>query len=145
MKDLKLEDETKSIEGIHPKDHESDEIKNELHKIKRYEIKVIMDNLFYESSKHIYDFKIFKTIRSFVDSIYNHKIEINEANQEQAYLLEYILSFNSKNRSRTKINWCIDSAKNRYESRILVLSVFKSGLFLFKPTKGTGLKMLTPR
>ena len=60
-----------------------------------------MDNLFYESSKHIYDFKIFKTIRSFGDSIYNHKIEKNEANQEQADLLEYSLSFNGKNRSRS--------------------------------------------
>ena len=60
-----------------------------------------MDNLFYESSKHIYDFKIFKTIRSFGDSIYNHKIEKNETNQEQADLLEYILSFNGKNRSKS--------------------------------------------
>ena len=60
-----------------------------------------MDNLFYESSKHIYDFKIFKTIRSFGDSIYNHKIEKNEVNQEQADLLEYILSFNGKNRSKS--------------------------------------------
>ena len=49
-----------------------DEIKNELIKIKRYKSKLIRDNLFYESSKQIYDFRVFKTIRYFGDSIYNH-------------------------------------------------------------------------
>ena len=52
--------------------------------------------MFYESRKEVYDFKVFKTIRSFGDDIYSHKIEIHEANQEQADLLEYILSLNSK-------------------------------------------------
>ena len=46
LKDLKPENETKSIEGIFPKDRESDEIKNELSKIKRYENRVIRDNFF---------------------------------------------------------------------------------------------------
>ena len=89
LKNFKLENQTKSIEGIFPKDHESDEIKNELHKIKRYENKVIRDNLFYKSNKQVYDFRVFKTIKSFGDSIYNHKIGIHEVNQEQADLLEY--------------------------------------------------------
>ena len=31
-------------------------------KIKRYTSKVIRDNLFYESSNQIYDYRIFKTI-----------------------------------------------------------------------------------
>ena len=53
LKDLKLKDQTKSIEAIFPKDYESDEIKNELHKIKRYKNKVFRDNLFYESSKQV--------------------------------------------------------------------------------------------
>ena len=57
---MKLEDQTKPIEEIFPKDHVSDEIKSKLHKIKIYENKVIRDNSFYESSKQIYDFKIFK-------------------------------------------------------------------------------------
>ena len=48
MKNLKLKDQAKSIEGIFSKYHERDEIKNELHKIKRYENKVIRDNLFFE-------------------------------------------------------------------------------------------------
>ena len=68
MKDFKLEGQTKSFEGALPKDYESDGIKNELHKIKRCKNKVIIDNLFYESSKQIYDFKIFKTTRYFVNT-----------------------------------------------------------------------------
>ena len=42
-----------------------------------------------------------KTIRYFGDSIYNHKIEIHEANQEWAGLLEYILSFIFKTKPRS--------------------------------------------
>ena len=60
LKKLKLRDQVKSIEGIFPRDHESDEIKNELCKIKRYEAKVIRDNLFYEPSKQVYDLRVFK-------------------------------------------------------------------------------------
>ena len=58
LKNLKLKDQTKYIQGIFPKDHqrESDEIKNKLRKIKRYENKIIRDNLSYESSKQVYDF-----------------------------------------------------------------------------------------
>ena len=87
LKDLKLEGQTKSIRGIFPKDHESDEIKNELHKIKRYENKVTRDDFFYESSNQICDFRIFKTVRSFGKSIYNHEIEIRKANQDQIKLI----------------------------------------------------------
>ena len=60
--------------------------------------------MFYESSKQVYDFKVFRTVRSFVDSIYNNKIEIHEANQEQADLLEYILSLNNKTKLRSDGN-----------------------------------------
>ena len=91
-------------------------------KIKRYTSKVIRDNLFYESSNQIYDYRIFKTIKSFGDSIYNYKIEIHEANQEQADLLEYILSFNSKTKPMSDDN-C---------DRELVVSVFEKELFPLK-------------
>ena len=45
LKDLKLKDQTKSIEGIFPTYYESGEIKNEVYKIKRYQNKVIRDNV----------------------------------------------------------------------------------------------------
>ena len=147
LKNLKLKDQIKSIEEIFLEDHQSDEIKNEFHKTKKYENRVIKDNLFYESSKQVYDFKVFRT-RSFGDSIYNHKFEIHEANQEQADLLKYILSFNNKTmrkscKDKNKKNDIFDSARNLYEDRNLVLNAFKSGLFALKLIKGTELKILT--
>ena len=53
-------------------------------------------NMIYYSTKEPFDFRMFKTIRSFSDDIYSGKITINEANQEQADLVEYILNFNNK-------------------------------------------------
>ena len=38
-------------------------------------------------------FKTFKTIGSLGENIYSSKITINEADQEQAHLVEYILKF----------------------------------------------------
>ena len=64
-KDLKLDDQTKSIEEIFTTDPESNQIENERHKINKYENKVIRDNLFYELGKQVYDFETLKTIRSF--------------------------------------------------------------------------------
>ena len=43
--------------------------------------------MFNELSKQMHDFKIFQKIRSFGVSIYNHEIEIHEANQEQEYII----------------------------------------------------------
>ena len=102
------------------------------------------------STKQVYDFKVFKTMRSFGDSIYNHKIEIHEANQEQADLLEYILSFNNKTKPRSdeyiyKKNDVFDSSRNLYEGRKFALNAFKSGLFPLKSAKGAQLKILTPK
>ena len=57
--------------------------------------------MFHELSKHIYDFKVFKTVTSFDNSIYNHKIEIHETNQEQADILEHILRFNKQTKTRS--------------------------------------------
>ena len=56
----------------------------------------------YYSSKEPSYFRIFKTIRSFGDDIYNSKITINEADQEQSDLIEYIMSFNNKKRLKIK-------------------------------------------
>ena len=41
-----------------------------------------------------------KTIRSFGEDIYSGKITMNEANQEQADLVEYILNFDNKTRPK---------------------------------------------
>ena len=54
----------------------------------------------YYSSKELFNFNAFKTIRSFGKNIYSGTITINEADQEQADLLEYILNFNNKARPK---------------------------------------------
>ena len=56
----------------------------------------------YYSSKEPSYFRIFKTIRSFGDDIYNSKITINEADQEKSDLVEYILNFNNKAKTKNK-------------------------------------------
>ena len=99
---LKPKEQTKSIKEIFPEGYDSVEIKNELNKIKEYEKKVNRDNMIYYSSKESFDFKIFKTIRSFGDDIYSSKITINETNQERSDLAEYILNFNDNTRPKNK-------------------------------------------
>ena len=64
--------------------------------------KVNRTNIIRYSSKEPFDFKTFKTIRSFGENIYTGKITINEAKEEQADLIEYILNFNKKARPKNK-------------------------------------------
>ena len=104
LENLKSKEQKKSIEGIFPEDYESAEIKNEINKIKEYEEKVNRNNAIYYLSKEPFDFETFETIRPFGENIYNGKITINEANQEQADLVEYVLNFNNKARPKSKDN-----------------------------------------
>ena len=64
--------------------------------------------MIYYSSKEPFDFRMFKTIRSFGDDIYSGKITINEADQEKSDLVEYILNFNNKAKPKNK-----DDKKNK--------------------------------
>ena len=102
LKDLNLKDQSKSIEGIFPKGNETNEIKDELSKIKRYENKAIRDNLFYDLSKKPFDFRTFKTIRSLGDDIYNKRVNIDEADQEQSNLFDNFFDFNSKTKPKSQ-------------------------------------------
>ena len=58
--------------------------------------------MIYYSSKEPYDFRMFKTVRSFDDDICNSKITINKADQEESDLVEYILNVNNKTRPKNK-------------------------------------------
>ena len=58
--------------------------------------------MIYYSSKEPFDFNAFKTIRSFGENIYSGKITTNEADQELADLLEYILNLKNKAGSKNK-------------------------------------------
>ena len=59
--------------------------------------------MIYYSSKEPFDFNAFRTVRSFGEDIYNSEITINESNQEQADLLEYMLNFNNKTRPKKRM------------------------------------------
>ena len=54
----------------------------------------------YKTDKCIYGFQQFQAIRSFGDSIVNGRITISEANEKQSNLLENILQFNYKVKSK---------------------------------------------
>ena len=58
--------------------------------------------MIYYSSKEPFNFRMFKTVRAFGDDIYTSKITINEADQEQSDLVEYILNVNDKTRLKDK-------------------------------------------
>ena len=125
-------------------------LKNEVDKIKEYQKKVNRNSMVYYSTKEPFNFNAFETIKSFAENIYSGKITINEVDQEQIDLLEYILNFNHKARPKNKDDKknkrnVFNSAKNLYEDRELDINAFKSGLFQLKSTTGTGLEILTPK
>ena len=55
-----------------------------------------------KTSKYIYDFQQFKTIRYVGNNIFTGKIKIDEAEKDQSSLLENIIEFNDKSRTRSK-------------------------------------------
>ena len=59
--------------------------------------------MIYYSSQEPFDFRMFKTIRSFADDTYSSKITIKKADQEQSDLVEYILNSNNKTRPKLKM------------------------------------------
>ena len=78
----------------------TNEIKNEINETEKQEEKIKRKVLTYETSKYIFDFQQFQTIRSFGDSIYNDKINIREAKMKQVILLVNILDFRNKSRPK---------------------------------------------
>ena len=72
------------------------EIKNEIDGIKKGEVKIEQKDLKYKTNKYINNFQQFETMRSFCDSIYTDKINIDEAERDQSNLLENMVKFNNK-------------------------------------------------
>ena len=69
--------------------------------------------------------------------------------KKQRNLENNILQFNSRARSHVKVDKeqkgrAIKKA-NTVDGRKLVLSAFKSGIFLLKSAQGKGIKILTPK
>ena len=76
------------MEKIFPKKIRNNEIKNEIDEVKKREEKIKQTDLIYKANKYKYDFQQYETIRSFGESIYTGKINIDEAEKDQINLLD---------------------------------------------------------
>ena len=78
----------------------TNEFKNEIHEIRKWEEKIKRKDLKYETKKHIYDFQQYEKIRSFGESIYTGKAKLVEAEEDQSNLLKDIVEFDNKSRTK---------------------------------------------
>ena len=99
-----------SIKNIIPETMLSDKAKKEMDKIMEIEKTVDKEYLIYRASEYTYSFKNFQTIKTFGRDIYNGKITLKEADNNQANLLVEIMDF--KNNTSPK-----DSEKQKKKSR----------------------------
>ena len=74
---LKLITQKLTIKDVVPENKLSEEVKNELHKIK-IEKTIDWENLYYKTNKYTFNFQNFCTISTFGRDIYNGAITINK-------------------------------------------------------------------
>ena len=84
--------------------------------------------------KYKYDFQQYETIRSFKESIYTGKINIDEAKTDQSSLFENLVEFNDKSRpgnaeGKDKKGNAHESTYAVYKGQELILKALKSGIF----------------
>ena len=65
----------------------SEEVKNEINKIKKIEKMVDRENLIYRTNEYVYSFKNFRKINTFGRESYNGKITLKKADKDQSSLL----------------------------------------------------------
>ena len=109
----------------------NDEAKKELDKIQKIEKTVDREKLINKTKEYTYSFKNFRTIKAFGRDIYDGKITLKEADEDQADLLSEIIIFlknsktkNYREKTRQKIIY-----KNLYilkvEKEFLMLLIVK--------------------
>ena len=99
LKTFKSDNEKLEIENIIPKSaFANDEAKEEIEKIVKIEKTIDREKLVYNASGYIYDFRNFRTIRTFGKDIYEGKITLKEADENQSNLLYEIRNFKDKTR-----------------------------------------------
>ena len=129
----------------------TNEIKNQIDEIKKWEEKGRRKDWVYKTNKYKYSFQQYDTISPFRDFvIYNGKISINEAGIDQSSLLDGLTDFNDRSRPKTaegknKKENTYKSANAFYEGRVLILNAFRSRIFSIKERRGKGLKILIPQ
>ena len=138
------------IKDFIPMENLNHEIINEIKKIEETEKKVDRNKMVYKGTNKTYDFRNFKTIRTFGNEIRNNVISLDTANMDQANLLSYINDFmKTKPRDPEKRKLRADvlnSVTGLFNGREMVLTAFKSGIFQVSKESqdGKGLKILTP-
>ena len=96
MKKLQIKNE-----NIIPKSASaSDEAKEEINRILKVEKNVDREKLVYDSGKYMYDFRMFNTIRTFGEDLYEGKITLEEADEDQSDLTDMINEFTKETRPR---------------------------------------------
>ena len=95
--------EIKSVEGLFAKYMRTNEIKNKINDIKKWQSKIKWKDLKYEAKNYIFDLQRYDTaIRASVDNICSGKININEVEIDETNLLKTWKEFSEKSRPRTK-------------------------------------------
>ena len=105
----------------------------------------------YKSTGKTYDFRGFKTIRTYGNDIKNNVTSLAAANLEQANLLAHVQDFLKKTKpqdpeQKKMKSDVLNSMRALVKERELMYNAFRSGIFhrLQKSQKGEGLKILTP-
>ena len=75
----------------------TDIIKNEIDEKRECEGKIKWRDVKYKTNKYLYDFQKFETIRSFGDSIFTGKINIDEAEMDEANKAKFNINLNQIN------------------------------------------------
>ena len=140
-----------SIKHFIPIENLNPEIINETKRIEEIEKKVDRNKMVYKGTNKTYDFRNFKTIRTFGNEIRNNVISFDIANIEQANLLSYVYDFTKKTRPRSLAQKqlgaeVVDSVTSLVQGREMVITAFKSGIVQVskESQEGEGLKILTP-
>ena len=140
-----------SIKDFVPTEKFNLEIINEIKRIEEIEKNVDRDKMVYKSTSRTYDFRGFKTIRTYGNDMRNNIISLDAANFEQANLLAHFHDFVKKTKpqdpKQKKLRSdVLDSVGSLVKGRELMYNAFRSRIFhrLEKSQEEEGLKILTP-
>ena len=140
-----------SIKDFIPIENLNPQIVNEIKRIEEIEKNVDRGKMLYKSTNKTYNFRSFKTIRTFGNKIRNNVISMTTANIEQANLLNHFEDFIKKTKPldpmlKTLTEDVLASVLSLLKGREVVYNAFESRIFqkLEESQEGEGLKILTP-
>ena len=91
IRTFKSDNKKLEIENIIPKSaFAKDKAEKEIEKIVRIEKTIDREKIVYRASKYTYDFRNFRTVRTFGRDIYEGKISLEEADEDQSDLVNEI-------------------------------------------------------